>query len=52
MLTVEFGTGRHFGLVLGLDSLLLVPPRAATVEVVSDVGGADNSHRRSIAQIF
>ena len=52
VLAVEFGACRHFGLVLGFDSLLLVPPGAAAVEVVSDVGGADDSHRRSIAQIF
>lgn len=37
MPAVEFGTYRHFGLVLGFDSLLLVPPRAAAVEVVSDI---------------
>ena len=37
MLAVEFGACRHLGLVLGLDSLLFVPPRAAAVEVVPNV---------------
>lgn len=37
MLAVEFGACRHFGLVLGFDPLLFVPPRAAAVEVVPDV---------------
>lgn len=37
MLAVKFGARRHFGLVLGLDSLLLVPPRAAAVEIRSNI---------------
>ena len=52
MLLVEFRPSREFGLVLGLDSLFAVPPCAAAVEIVSDVGSASNGHGQSIAQIF
>jgi len=51
-LAMDFSPGRKFGFVLGLESLFFVPPGAAAVEVISNIGGADHGHRQSIAQIF
>ncbi len=47
MLAVDFGPGGKLSLVLGFESLLFVPPGAATVEIVSDVRGADDRHTLS-----
>jgi hypothetical protein len=61
MLAVDFGPGGKFGLILRLEALFFIPPGAATVEIISNVRRADDSHfsplspevrTSSIAQIF
>ena len=44
MLAVDLGPGGKLGLILRFESLLAVPPGAATVEIVSNVRRADNGH--------
>jgi len=61
MLVVKLGPGGELNLILRLESLLAIPPGAATVKVTSNVRGADDRHnfsppsfvrKISIAQIF
>ncbi len=44
MAAVDFGSAVQVCLVRGWVSLFAVPPGAAAVQVVSDVGGADDWH--------
>jgi len=54
MLAMDLGPGGHFSLILGGNSLLVIPPGTATVEIISNVRRAGDGHgfRQSIAQIF
>jgi hypothetical protein len=61
VLAVDFGPEGKFGLILGFKSLFFVPPGAATIEIISNIRRAYNSHFSppglqirglSIAQIF
>ena len=44
MLFVNFGPRRELGLIFRLDPLFSIPPGAAAVEIISNIGGADHSH--------
>ena len=52
MLSVEFGPGGEFRLVLRFNPVLAVTPGAATIQITSDVRSANDGHGQSIAQIF
>lgn len=45
MFGVELSPGREFGLVYRCETLLLVPPGAAAVEVGANIGRADDVHK-------
>ena len=44
VLAVDFGPSCKFGLVLGFESLLFVPPSAATIEVISNIRRTNDCH--------
>jgi len=52
MLFVEVRPGCKFDLILGGSPGLAIPPRAATVQVISNIRGSNRAHWQSIAQIF
>jgi hypothetical protein len=39
---MDFSAKGKFGLVLGFESLLFVPPGSATIQVIPDIRGADH----------
>ena len=49
---MEFGSTGKFGLVFRLVSLPAVPPSAAAVQVIPNVGRTDDLHAQSIAHLF
>src|SRR5829696_1182091 len=44
MFLVEFSPGGEFNLIFRFDPLFAIPPGTATVQITSNVRGADNRH--------